>query len=113
MISMIKKDLLYHNRLGRKDFLFYTLVMVFILGLLAFIGAVCGNKDVNTIILILMVAFGAPFSIYLTGHRLHDIGMSRWACLIGLIPIVGKVFQLYLFFAPGQPGKNQYGFAPR
>ncbi len=35
-------------------------------------------------------------------RRLHDLGHSGWAILIGLIPIVNLFFSLYLFLAPGR-----------
>lgn len=42
--------------------------------------------------------------------RCHDFGKSGWFSLIVIIPIVGI---LYLLFAPGNIGSNEYGDDPK
>lgn len=44
--------------------------------------------------------------------RLHDIGWSGWLLLIGLIPLVGSIFQLLTFVMPGSKGSNRFGAPP-
>ena len=44
--------------------------------------------------------------------RLHDLGLSGWYGLVGLVPLVNFVFTLYLFFAKGHAGVNRYGPPP-
>ncbi|MCF0234030.1 MAG: DUF805 domain-containing protein [Thermoguttaceae bacterium] len=69
------------------------------------------------------VAFSVGFAFYflfvlitlffVSVRRLHDIGLSGWALLIGLIPGIGElaIFVL-LYLVPGQPHANGYG-APK
>lgn len=42
-------------------------------------------------------------------RRMHDVGMSGWFLLVGLIPILGWLVLLYFFL---QPSKTPYGAAP-
>lgn len=52
-------------------------------------------------------------SIGLGARRLHDIGMSGWWQLIGIIPVVGWVAIIYLLAKQGVAGPNEYGADPR
>ncbi|MFJ4144723.1 DUF805 domain-containing protein [Pseudomonas sp. NPDC089734] len=51
-------------------------------------------------------------NLSLSIRRLHDINLSGWFVLIGLVPIVGPLFQISLLFLPGTDGVNDYGPAP-
>jgi uncharacterized membrane protein YhaH (DUF805 family) len=46
-------------------------------------------------------------------RRLHDVGKSGWWYFIVLIPIIGAIWLLILFFTEGEKGKNQYGADPK
>ena len=46
-------------------------------------------------------------------RRLHDVGKSGWFYFIVLIPLVGAIWLLVLFFSEGQQGENQYGPNPK
>ncbi len=52
------------------------------------------------------------FSLIFTIRRLHDLDQSGWLSLVTLIPVINLFFFLYLIFAPGTQGSNNYG-APR
>ncbi len=52
-------------------------------------------------------------SIAIGARRLHDIGMSGWWQLIGLIPIVGWIALMVLLAKQGIAGPNEYGTDPR
>lgn len=63
---------------------------------------------------------GWLFSILLTvlalavvAQRCHDVGWPGWLALITLIPYLGAVLWLALFFIPGTKGPNRYGPDPR
>ncbi len=45
-------------------------------------------------------------------RRLHDLNKSGWYILITFVPLIGLIFLIYLFFAPGQIGWNKYGADP-
>ena len=46
-------------------------------------------------------------------RRLHDVGKSGWFYFIVLIPIIGAIWLLVLFFTEGNKGENQYGPDPK
>lgn len=45
--------------------------------------------------------------------RLHDVDKSGWLYLLFLVPVVNFFFGLYLLFADGTVGPNQYGLDPK
>ncbi len=51
-------------------------------------------------------------SIAVGVRRFHDLGKSGWWILIGCVPLVGLVIQLYMFSRLGTPGPNLYGPDP-
>ena len=50
-------------------------------------------------------------NIAMSIRRLHDISKSGWYILIGLIPVLGWIYLIYLYIQPSH-GPNQYGAAP-
>ena len=46
-------------------------------------------------------------------RRLHDVGKSGWFYFIVLIPLVGAIWLLVLFFTEGERMTNQYGPDPK
>jgi uncharacterized membrane protein YhaH (DUF805 family) len=46
-------------------------------------------------------------------RRLHDVGKSGWFYFIALIPLIGAIWLLVLFFTEGNKGENQYGSDPK
>lgn len=48
----------------------------------------------------------------LTVRRLHDVNLSGWFILVGLIPLVGAIFQIVLGVTPGTSGSNRFGPDP-
>ncbi|MBC1795526.1 DUF805 domain-containing protein [Listeria booriae] len=46
--------------------------------------------------------------ITLIVRRLHDINVSGWIALVGLIPVVGQLMILLMMCAKSSPGLNQY-----
>lgn len=59
---------------------------------------------------LLMMAMLIP-SICVYVRRLHDVGMSGWLYLLGLVPF-GNVFLLVVSLMPSQQQTNQYGPIP-
>lgn len=45
----------------------------------------------------------------LTIKRLHDFDLSAWAALPVLIPVLGMIWGLAIFFIPGSKSSNKYG----
>jgi uncharacterized membrane protein YhaH (DUF805 family) len=69
------------------------------------------------------VGYGPIYGLYLlavllpslsvTVRRLHDVGKSGWMSLIVLIPIIGAIWLLVLFFTDSQQGTNKWGENPK
>tara|TARA_B100000809_G_scaffold115399_1_gene113578 strand:+ start:56 stop:475 length:420 start_codon:yes stop_codon:yes gene_type:complete len=53
-----------------------------------------------------------PAAITLVVRRLHDVGKSGWWFFIGIIPLVGAIYLIYLFVQEGDSGENMYGSVP-
>ena len=52
-------------------------------------------------------------SFCLNAKRFHDLNMSAWWCLLGLIPYLGILILLILLgFVEGSYGKNRFGNNP-
>ena len=52
-------------------------------------------------------------NIVIVIKRLHDIGWTGWAILLTLVPIVGFIVPIIVWFVPGKLGANRYGRDPR
>jgi uncharacterized membrane protein YhaH (DUF805 family) len=48
-------------------------------------------------------------SLGLAARRLHDIGMSAWWLLVGLVPVIGWIVLIYFYC---QPSKSPYATSP-
>jgi len=42
-------------------------------------------------------------------RRLHDIELSAWWVLLGLVPLVNLIFGLFVALKPGDTGTNRFG----
>lgn len=51
----------------------------------------------------------AIFNIGILAYRCHDLNRSGWWLLIGFIPVLNVLFFIYLLFAKGTEGYNDYG----
>jgi uncharacterized membrane protein YhaH (DUF805 family) len=51
-------------------------------------------------------------SLAVGARRLHDVNKSGWLQLLGLIPILGWIYLIYVCAQPGDTADNQYGAAP-
>lgn len=107
------------GRLNRLRYLKYMLLLAIVAGLSTFVMSsmatfLTGNPTgflVNAITAGWGLAAGVG-NVMLMIRRLHDLGRSGWFALIAIIPAIGFIFSIYLFFAPGQVGWNQYGKDP-
>lgn len=62
-----------------------------------------------TLILIISFIVYSYITICISIRRLHDINRSGWLLLLALIPLIGAIFILYLYFAKGDLDENKYG----
>ena len=75
-------------------------------------GSVGFNMTGGLLTILFMLAILVP-NIAVAVRRMHDIGKSGWMVLIGLIPLFGWIYVLYLYVQPGEPGPNAYGPDPK
>lgn len=66
---------------------------------------------VTMLSMILSLALLLP-TLGLGVRRLHDINMSGWWMLVGIIPVLGWGVMIYWAIQPGTSGPNDYGPAP-
>lgn len=88
------------------------LITLVVLLVLAVIGVFIGGEDGAVV----LAGLGSiPFvvaSYFISARRLHDLDKTGWLSLIFLIPYVNVPWGIYLLFAKGTEGPNQYGPDP-
>jgi uncharacterized membrane protein YhaH (DUF805 family) len=71
------------------------------------------TKDLMVLLYLpVVVALGVP-GLAVKVRRLHDIGLSGWWLLIGFVPLVGGLIDLFFGLKPGDAGENRFGPDPR
>ncbi|PCI24369.1 hypothetical protein COB57_05130 [Candidatus Peregrinibacteria bacterium] len=102
---------LYFSAEGRINRLTFFAANIYV----AFLGVLLGGISLNLInyplwiVWVLYALFLIVSSVMLTIKRLHDINLSGWMFLLQGIPFLGSLFSLYIYFAPGTKGKNDFG----
>ena len=107
MKSGVSNSFSLSERSSRSEYWWFVLGGV-IFNLLCTVLAV--SIDVGLIALLPFVLI--PATITLVVRRLHDVGKSGWWFFIGLIPLVGAIYLIYLFVQEGDSGENMYGSVP-
>ena len=101
----------FSGRLNRRPFFeIWTLMM-----LVSFVIGVLVDNFPNDIVIYTGLFVAIYISIYQLSaaiRRLHDTDLTAWHALILFVPFVNFFFMLYLFFAKGTQGPNQYGADP-
>lgn len=118
-MSIFKQIFTTEGRLNRKRYLIYMIIFALTLAAAkisttAMATLLTGDPTgglVMAITLILVVIAGAG-NIMLIIRRLHDMNKSGYFALVVFVPVIGTIFSIWLFFAPGTIGYNQYGADP-
>lgn len=76
------------NQAAGNGGVFWGIALVVVLLLMALVNAIAGAQ------------------------RCRDFGWTGWAILIPLIPIIGWIFAIAMYFIPGTLGPNRYGPDP-
>lgn len=105
------------GRIGRVRFLAYTMLAYFLFSVLigfavGFFAAVLRLESVSNILFFVLMVPVVVYFVALSVRRLHDLNRNGWLLLIAFIPFIGFFFSLYMIFAPGTTGSNNYGPAP-
>lgn len=91
----------FTGRATRQEFWMFALIYVGIYAILMLVS-------LDFIALLFSLALLLP-ALAITARRLHDIDMSGWWQLIGIIPLVGFVVMVVLLAKKGQEGSNRFG----
>lgn len=105
------------GRLNRSLYVKYQLIWTLLVALAGTTGSemaefITGAADMGANITAILFYIGLVGSFMLMTRRLHDINLSGFFVLVVFVPVLGFFFLLYLFFAPGNVGANQYGAEP-
>lgn len=120
---MFKAPFSFDGRIRRIEYFLSGIIggivfgIAWALGIGTFVlGAASGSAGGSVFgLLIGLVALVASlwFSLAQGVKRLHDLSKSGWLIILCFIPLVGWIFSLYMLFADGTVGPNQYGEDPK
>lgn len=108
------------GRIGRVRFFAYTMMLVLCIMVVMFVMGILGaillpilGESIGAVLgVILMVAIWASM-VYVNFapsiRRLNDLNKTGWISLLHLVPLVNILLWLYLSFARGDEGVNDYG----
>ncbi len=78
-----------------------------------FLYGVTGQSDAILALYIIYILGMFIPSLAVSVRRLHDVGKSGATLFLGLIPIIGGLYLLYLFVKDGDLSFNEYGANPK
>ena len=100
----------FNGRARRSEYWMFTVFNMIFAFVALFVDSMIGTARVlYSIYVIAMFIPGLAVSV----RRLHDVGKSGWMSLIALIPLIGPLWLLVLFFTDSNPGENKYGPNPK
>ncbi len=105
----------FEGRLGRLRYFAYamglSLLLQFVLGVFVAVTA-AASETLSMVVMgigaIAIIVVSVGFGI----RRLHDLDKSGWWMLLLFVPLVNIGVGLYMLFAQGNQGENQYGLQP-
>jgi uncharacterized membrane protein YhaH (DUF805 family) len=114
-LEVLKKYAVFNGRARRKEYWYFALFNIIISMALAVMDSIIGSFSAEAGIGLLgglyILAVLIP-GIAVSVRRLHDTDRNGWWLFIGLIPLVGIVFLVFMV-QDGKPGENQYGSNPK
>jgi uncharacterized membrane protein YhaH (DUF805 family) len=78
-----------------------------------FFQTIVGSLGIPGILLLLYALATFIPNLAVTVRRLHDQDKSGWWILIALIPFIGGIWLLILYFVDGTSGPNRFGPDPK
>lgn len=111
----------FGGRARRKEYwgfvLFFLLTTLALTAIAGIVDGVLGNLDrdepiFTVVVPVLFVLSMILPSLAVTVRRVHDIGLSGWFVLLGLIPTVGNLIILVFALIPSQGKANRWGEVP-
>jgi uncharacterized membrane protein YhaH (DUF805 family) len=113
----LRKYSVTSGRSRRKEYWFFTLLMIAVSIIADVIDTVLGLKYIfsgyfGPVGFLAALAFVIP-SFTVGIRRLHDIDRTGWWILLSFVPFIGWLVLLYLFVLDGTRGPNRYGEDPK
>ncbi|MDR8392577.1 DUF805 domain-containing protein [Aliifodinibius sp. S!AR15-10] len=106
----------FNGRAHRREYwMFFLLNMIFSLSaaiLDNILGLAFGGVGYGPLYILYALALFIP-GVAVMVRRLHDLGLSAWFMLIGLIPFFGAIVLLIMMAIDGDSGENKYGMSPK
>ena len=118
---MLKEIFTTKGRLNRLPYLKYTIILMVMMFLTSFVAGILtfvltGDMELEGILYyVLVFIFNLPFTVgaFMTSiRRLHDLNRSGYFILLGFLPIVNFLLEIYMLFFRGTVGANDYGEDP-
>lgn len=107
------------GRLGRLRYLAYSFGLSVVIQLIATItvglaSVIPGDIGAILTMIIMIVAYIMLLvtSFFILIKRIHDVNRSGWLLLLLLVPLINIFFGLYMLFARGTDGENNFGPPP-
>ena len=98
----------FSGRASRAEYWWVFLANILISLLLSYVDEIIGIPIISSLFSLLLLIPGLAVAV----RRMHDIGKSGWALLVGLIPIVGIIILIVWLATEGEHGENEYGPVP-
>jgi uncharacterized membrane protein YhaH (DUF805 family) len=115
-IDVLKKYAVFSGRASRKEYWMFFL-WNFIIGVVDLLVLVLLTKTViATIFVFLTLIYALAVlipNVAVLARRIHDINLSAWWILIGLIPYLGQVVIFVFAVIDSTHGDNKYGPNPK
>jgi uncharacterized membrane protein YhaH (DUF805 family) len=106
----------FNGRARRSEYWYFALMNLIILIVAAVLDSTLGLNfaplPYGILYVVIALATFIP-GLAVAVRRLHDVGKSGWFYFIVLIPLIGAIWLLVLFFTEGNQGENQYGADPK
>mgnify|MGYP003586681957 CR=1 FL=1 len=115
VINGFKNAFNFTDRLSRKGYWYFVLATVGLQTIFYILSIVCTAMEMSGVAVIALALYlitaiiSAIPSISAAARRLHDINKSGWTMLIGIVPIIGPLYLLYLVCLAGDKGDNRFG----
>lgn len=102
----ITRYLSYLGRASISEYWLFVIVNSVVLNILVIYEASTGA---HPIVILLTFAFFAYTAFCMNMKRLHDVGLSGWYQVVGLIPVIGWFLLFWKYVQVSQPFDNIYG----